>query len=208
MGYLGKLFSGIYNLILGLKTTLKYLPGRSITIQYPVKKMEMFERSRGMVVLLSDKETGKLNCNACLLCAKTCPVAAITIQREKDPETKKRYPTLFDVDTLICCYCGLCEEVCNFDAIKLAPLYEFATTNKADLMHRMDKLQELGRDVKYTPKRKRAAKKEAKPAAKVESKPTPKTENAKNDAKPETETESADIPAVNPDKQDKPEDKQ
>lgn len=196
MGYLGKLFSGIYNLGLGLKTTLKYLPGRSITIQYPVVKMEMFERSRGMVVLLSDQETGKLNCNACLLCAKTCPVAAITIRRRKDPETKKRYPTKFDVDTLICCYCGLCEEACNFDAIKLAPKYEFATSDKESLIHDIKRLQEIGLDVKFTPKRKRAARKETSP------KTADKAEADKEEAKP------ADAPAVNPENHEKPEEKQ
>jgi NADH-quinone oxidoreductase subunit I len=199
MGYFGKLFSGIYNLVLGLKTTLKYLPGRSITIQYPKEKMEMFERSRGMVVLLSDQETGKLNCTACMLCAKTCPVAAITIEREQDPETKKRYPTKFEIDSLVCCYCGMCEDVCNFDAIKLAPKYEFATTDKASLIHDMARLQELGLDVKYTPKKKRvAAKKPApKPAAL-------KTEAKDSDTAADTKAETAkpEPPA------DKPEEKE
>lgn len=136
----------------------------------------MFERSRGMVVLLSDSETGELNCTACLLCQKACPVAAITIKQEKDEATKKRYPSMFEVDTLICCFCGLCEEACNFDAIKLAPKYEFATTDKASLVFDMKKLQELGRDVKYTAKKKRvAAKKEAsdKPASKISVKANP-----------------------------------
>jgi NADH-quinone oxidoreductase subunit I len=191
MGYFGKLFSGIYNLLLGLKTTLKYLPGRAITIQYPVKKMEMFERSRGMVVLLSDQESGKLNCTACMLCAKTCPVAAITIEREQNPETKKRYPTKFKIDSLVCCYCGLCEDVCNFDAIKLAPKYEFATSDKASLVHDMARLQELGRDVKYTPKKKRVAKKvAAKPAAAKAEAKDDKTADAKAEStKPEPPTD-------------------
>ena len=203
MGYFGKLFSGIYNLGLGLWTTLRYLPGRSVTLQYPVQKMQMFERSRGMVVLLSDKETGKLNCTACILCAKTCPVGAITIKRKKDPETKKRVPTKFVVDSLVCCYCGLCEDVCNFDAIKLAPMYEFATTDKASLVHDMDRLQELGKDVKYTPKRKRVAKKVARP----EAKPTESKDEAKPEAKPESEPKSEDTKPVNPESTDTPEDK-
>jgi len=213
MGYFGEIFSGIYNLGLGLWTTLKYLPGRSITIQYPKERMEMFEKSRGMVVLLSDKESGKLNCTACLLCQKACPVGAMTIKQEKNEETKKRFPSRFDVDILICCFCGLCEEACNFDAIKLAPMYEFATSDKASLMFDMDKLQELGRDVKYTPRKKRAKKKvAAKPAVKkddteADSKAEPATQEIPQQ-KPEPEPKPADSVDENPDKPENPETKQ
>ena len=40
----------------------------------------MPERSRGVVVLLSDKETGDLNCTMCMLCMRVCPTAAIQIE--------------------------------------------------------------------------------------------------------------------------------
>jgi NADH-quinone oxidoreductase subunit I len=166
MAYFKDIFDGIYNLLLGLKTTAKYLPERSVTLQYPKEKMEMPERSRGIVVLLSDPETGELNCTACLLCQKACPVAAITITQAKDPATNKRFAKSFEVNNLICCFCGLCEEACNFDAIKLAGQYEFATPDKASLIFDKDKLQEIGRNVKYERKRKPAVKKvELKPSA-------------------------------------------
>ena len=51
----------------------------------------MPERSRGVVVLLSDPETGELNCNACLVCMKQCPVHAINVEQIKDPETKEPF---------------------------------------------------------------------------------------------------------------------
>jgi NADH-quinone oxidoreductase subunit I len=165
MGYFRDFFSGIYNLLLGLKTTAKYLPERAVTLQYPKEKWPMPERSRGIVVLLSDPETGELNCTACLLCQKACPVAAITITQGKNPVTNKRFAKTFEVNNTICCFCGLCEEACNFDAIKLTGKYEFATPDKDSLIFQIDKLQELGRDVKYEKKRKPVAKK---PAAKPE----------------------------------------
>ena len=174
MGMVKEFFSGVYNLALGLVTTAKYLPKRAVTIQYPKVKMQMFERSRGTVVLLSDPETGELNCNACLLCQKACPVAAITIKQAKDAGTKKRYPEKFEINMMICCYCGLCEEACNFNAIKLTGKYEFATPDKDSLIFDKDKLQEIGRDVKYEAKKKREPKKDAVPVKKPEpASPTP-----------------------------------
>lgn len=140
--------SGIYNLLLGLFTTSKHLGRHAITLQYPKERWTMPERSRGMVVLLTDHETGKLNCNACLLCMRACPSGAIDIKYEKD-EKGKRHLVEFKVDFHICCFCGLCEESCNFAAIKMAPKYEFPEFDKANLIYDTKKLAEMGFDVPY-----------------------------------------------------------
>ncbi len=159
-------FKDIKNLIVGLITTAKHLPRKEVTIQYPDERWPMPERSRGIVVLLSDKETGELNCTTCLLCERACPSAAIKIIYEKD-EKKKRHLKDFIVDNMLCCFCGLCEEACNFAAIKMTGKYEFATWDKEDLIWHTDKLQEIGRDVPYEPRKKRKPK--PKPAATTES---------------------------------------
>ena len=99
--------SGIYNLILGLFTTGKHLGRHAITVQYPKERWTMPERSRGMVVLLSDKETGELNCNACLLCMRACPSGAIDIDFVKD-EKNRRQLKEFKLNYHMCCFCGLC----------------------------------------------------------------------------------------------------
>lgn len=153
MDILKQIFSGFWNLLVGLFTTAKRLPKPAVTLQYPTEKWPMPERSRGVVVLLSDPETGELNCNACLVCMKQCPVSAITVTQEKNA-TGQRYPGIFTIDNTLCCFCGICEEVCNFDSIKLTGKYEFATFNKEDLIYDKNKLQQLGRDVKYEKKRK------------------------------------------------------
>ena len=109
--------SGIKNLGIGLWVTLRHLFSKSITLQYPTERWEMPERSRGVVVLLSDKETGELNCTACILCAKACPVGAKRIERHRGDDKRWKLDS-FAIDNTICCYCGLCQEACNFDAIK------------------------------------------------------------------------------------------
>mgnify|MGYP001043029807 CR=1 FL=1 len=59
-------------------------------VVYPERMRENLERSRGVVVLLSDKETGELNCTACMLCMRACPTGAIVIDAPRD-EAKKRH---------------------------------------------------------------------------------------------------------------------
>lgn len=180
-----KLVSAIKNLIIGLITTAKHLPRKEVTIQYPDERWPMPERSRGIVVLLSDKETGELNCTTCLLCERACPSAAIKIIYEKD-EKKKRHLKDFIVDNALCCFCGLCEEACNFAALKMAGKYEFSTWDKEDLIWHTDKLQEIGRDVPYEPRKKRVPKPKPQPPA-DSAKPQSPTDEEKSAPPPDTE---------------------
>lgn len=144
------LVKDIKNLVIGLFTTGKHLGRHAITLQYPTQKWPMPERSRGIVVLLSDKETGELNCTTCLLCMKACPTAAIQIHYDKG-EKGKRILNDFVIDFGLCCFCGLCEEACNFAAIKMDTKYEFSTENKDDLVWHTTKLQDMGRNTPYEP---------------------------------------------------------
>lgn len=171
-----KPFKGIKELVRGLEIAGKHLGRHAITIQYPEERWTMPERSRGIVVLLSDKETGELNCTACLLCEKACPTAAIRIDAPRNPETKKRELRSFTVDHGLCCFCGLCEEACNFSAIKMATKYEFSSESKEELVWDIKKLQEMGRDVPYIDTRKK--KKEATKSVTAEA-ASPKLDKAK-----------------------------
>ncbi|HOP05985.1 MAG TPA: 4Fe-4S binding protein [candidate division Zixibacteria bacterium] len=156
----------IKNLILGLTITGPYLCRHAVTVQYPEEKRDDIpERSRGVVVLLSDKETGELNCTACELCMRTCPTGAIRIKSHRD-ENKRKVLDSFVVETALCCYCGMCEEACNFCAIKMATMYEFSTTDINDTVWDMKKLQKYGRNVPYEDTRKKKSAAAEKPAPK------------------------------------------
>jgi NADH-quinone oxidoreductase subunit I len=178
------IFKDIKNLLIGMKITSKHLTRHAVTVQYPEQRDDIPPRSRGIVVLLSDKETGALNCTACELCMKVCPTAAIKIVAPRGDDKKKHLES-FEVNNTLCCFCGLCQDVCNFAAIKMATMYEFSTLDKSDLIWDMNKLQEVGRDVPYTPKPKK------KPVVK-------KPAVATDAAAPEKTTSDSEKPAETP----------
>jgi NADH-quinone oxidoreductase subunit I len=189
-------------LLRGMNITSRYLGRHAVTIQYPEEKWTMPERSRGVVVLLSDKETGELNCTGCALCEKACPTGAIDMDAPRDAN-KKRVLTKFVVDNAICCFCGLCEEACNFSAIKMDTRYEMSVLDKKELVWDVFKLQEMGKGVDYedTRKKKNPAR-VLKPGEKLEdAKPAEeKPAEAKPAAKPAEEPKKPEAPAEGEDK--------
>ena len=189
-------FNGLYNLFKGLTITGKHLGRHAVTTQYPEQKETMWERSRGIVVLLSDKEDGTLNCTACELCMRACPSAAIRVVSHRDPETKRKVLDQFTVDNALCCFCGMCEEACNFSAIKLATKYEFSTWHKDELFWNKERLQEVGRDVPYedTRRKKKGESDDEKPAPKRPAAAKPAAE-AKAEAPAESAEPKAEPPA-------------
>lgn len=117
----------------------------AVTIQYPHEKEEPTARARGVIALHED------NCTACMLCARECPDWCIYIEghKEKAPPRRaggkprqKNKLDRFDIDYALCMYCGICVEVCPFDALFWSPEYEFSEPRIADLLHDKSRLGE------------------------------------------------------------------
>lgn len=48
----------------------------------------------------------------------------------------------FAIDFSLCMYCGICIEVCPFDALFWSPQFEYAELDIRDLLHEKDRLGE------------------------------------------------------------------
>jgi NADH-quinone oxidoreductase subunit I len=48
----------------------------------------------------------------------------------------------FDIDYGLCMYCGICVEVCPFDALFWSPEFEYSELNIAELLHDKRRLGE------------------------------------------------------------------
>lgn len=112
------------------------------TVQYPEERLPQKERFRNFPILVFDETPENLRCVACDICAKECPPACITIVKEKDAAGKPmKAAAVFDIDFSICMNCGICEEVCPFDAIYMDHEFELASYDRMnDLIYRKDRL--------------------------------------------------------------------
>ena len=142
-------------IVAGLAITFKHfknmLLGRTkVTMQYPEQKWDsnMPEHYRGAPALVRDTD-GRVRCVACQLCEFICPPRAIKIIPDEIASTDRfakveKYPLEFDIDMIRCIFCGMCEEVCPEQAIYLRKDYAITGFTREEMVHRKDKLIEIG----------------------------------------------------------------
>ena len=124
------------------------------TVQYPHEKESPPVRARGVIALHED------NCTACMLCSRSCPDWCIYIEGHKQLAPPRRaggkprqvnHLDRFDIDYALCMYCGICVEVCPFDALFWSSEYEYSEPKIADLLHDKEKLGEWMETVPEAP---------------------------------------------------------
>jgi NADH-quinone oxidoreductase subunit I len=135
----------IPGVIKGLGVTFKTMLEPNVTVQYPHVKEAPPTRARGVIALKEE------NCTVCMLCARQCPDWCIYIEGHKTkapprreggkPRTVQKLDR-FDIDYSLCMYCGICVEVCPFDALFWSPEYEYSESRIGDLLHDKAKLGE------------------------------------------------------------------
>jgi len=130
-------------LLKGLALTLKTAPQRATTQQYPFVKPDLPPRTRGVIALMEE------NCTVCMLCSRECPDWCIYIDSHKEvvpPKDGGRARTRnvldrFAIDFALCMYCGICVEVCPFDALFWSPEFEYSTYSIRELTHEKEQLR-------------------------------------------------------------------
>jgi NADH-quinone oxidoreductase subunit I len=131
-------------LLKGLGVTFKTMSRRAATAQYPHVRPDLPARSRGVIALVEE------NCTVCMLCSRECPDWCIYIDSHKEtvaPKEGGRARTRnildrFAIDFALCMYCGICVEVCPFDALYWSPEFEYAEYSHEPLTHEKDRLRE------------------------------------------------------------------
>ena len=90
------------------------------------------------------------SCTSCMLCVRECPTWCITLSAHQEVVTEPgaRRPRTanvldeFSIDWGLCMYCGICVEVCPFDALAWRADPVPATARSDGLRHGIDQLAE------------------------------------------------------------------
>jgi NADH-quinone oxidoreductase subunit I len=134
---------GLPGILKGLATTARTMARPTHTAEYPDAPPHLPPRTRGVIALLEE------NCTSCMLCARECPDWCIYIDSHKEtipattPGGRDRQRNVLDrfaIDFSLCMYCGICIEVCPFDALHWSPEFEYAELDIRDLLHEKDRL--------------------------------------------------------------------
>jgi NADH-quinone oxidoreductase subunit I len=90
------------------------------------------------------------NCTVCMLCARECPDWCIVIESHTEPlppvgprgrPRSRNVLDRFAIDFSLCMYCGICIEVCPFDALLWSPEHDYPGNEPAALVHEREQLR-------------------------------------------------------------------
>ena len=138
----------------GLAVTIKTAFRKPVTDQYPDpdKRHQVAERYMGFPALLWDYDVPEPYCTGCMVCVRACPTQCMSAQMTDNPkfagEESRRRKIIeeFEINLGRCILCGICVDVCNFDAIEMSHEHELSkyerNGNRADL----GRLLEMGRE--------------------------------------------------------------
>ncbi len=141
--YIKNLFSGIWNLLQGMKITAINFARKPITECYPENRgvKEYSQRFRGELTM-PHNENNEHKCSGCGICQMNCPNGTITVKTRQitteDGKTKKVLDQyLYDLGS--CTFCGLCTLGCPQKAIVWTNNFEHSVFRRETLVNQLNK---------------------------------------------------------------------
>lgn len=90
-------------------------------------------RFMGFPALTWDDQVGEPYCTSCMVCIRQCPTQCMTATMKDNPlqqeglSKRRKIVNSFEINLNRCILCGICVEVCNFDAIVMSHEHEMST---------------------------------------------------------------------------------
>ena len=193
------MLNSVKGLWLTLKSTVKGLH-QPVTRQYPEtgnlwKRVDaptpVQDRFMGFPALTWDSDVEEPYCTSCMVCIRNCPTQCMSSTMKDNPAQqegrshRRKIVDSFEINLNRCILCGICVDVCNFDAIVMSHEHELSAYQRNGARMDLPDLLKLGQkfqqETAWIPPTQRA--KQA------------QEESAEKSAAESTESESGDEPS-------------
>ena len=148
----------------GLLVTIKTTFRKPVTAEYPVqeKRLPLADKYMGFPALTWDFEVDEPYCTGCMVCVRECPTQCMSAQMKDNPafsdgkSGRRKIIEEFEINLGRCILCGICVDVCNFDAIEMSHEHELSkyerNGNRVDLGRLIEMGSQYQQKVKWSPK--------------------------------------------------------
>ena len=138
----------------GLLVTLKTALRKPVTHQYPEpdKRHQVALRYMGFPALLWDGDVPEPYCTGCMVCVRACPTQCMSAQMTDNPKfeaeesRRRKIIETFEINLGRCILCGICVDVCNFDAIEMSHEHELSKYERNGNRVDLDMLLDMGKN--------------------------------------------------------------
>lgn len=126
------MLNSLKGMVITLVSTLKGLK-EPVTRQYPNTPTPVQPRYMGFPALTWDDKVPEPYCTGCMVCVRNCPTQCMTAVMQDNPKhaagesPRRKIIKEFEINLNRCILCGICVEVCNFDAIVMSHEHEMST---------------------------------------------------------------------------------
>jgi len=134
----------------GLFVTIRTALRRPVTAQYPdpSKRQPVADLFMGFPALTWDNDVQEPYCTGCMVCVRDCPTQCMSAIMSDNPQhaegrsRRRKIVEAFEINLGRCILCGICVDVCPFEALFWSPEYEYSEPKIADLLHDKTKLSQ------------------------------------------------------------------
>ena len=126
------MLGGVKGMLVTLVSTINGFR-KPVTVQYPNQHLPIQPRYMGFPALTWDGDVGEPYCTSCMVCIRHCPTQCMSATMVDNPlqkegkSSRKKIVETFEINLNRCILCGICVEVCNFDAIVMSHEHEMST---------------------------------------------------------------------------------
>ncbi len=154
------MLGGLKGMMVTIRSTFNGLR-KPVTAQYPKEHLPVQSRFMGFPALTWDDKVDEPFCTACMVCIRNCPTLCMTATMKDNPlqqegkSTRKKIVDTFEINLNRCILCGICVEVCNFDAIVMSHEHEMSVYerngDRVDLIPLLDMGKQFQKETGWIP---------------------------------------------------------